>query len=103
MSKERKKQRYRSRKKKGSGIPMLLTAKNYKLLVYGVLAAIIGFGGMYIEGQQFGIFSLYIAPLLVLGGFATIAVSVFRTDPELEAGDRSQQSSSQKTSGSPSS
>lgn len=102
MSKERKKQRYR-RRKKGSATPMLLTAKNYKLLIYGVLGVVIGFGGMYIEGQQFGLFSLYLAPLLVLGGFATIAVSVFRTDPELEAGDRSQQSSSQKNTGSSSS
>ena len=62
---------------------MLLTAYNYKLLIYGVIAVIAGFGGMYIEGQQFGIYSLYIAPILVLGGFVVVAMAVFRTDPEL--------------------
>ena len=62
---------------------MLLSAYNYKILALGVLLVILGFGGMYIEGQQYGIYSLYIAPILVLGGFVVVAMSVFRTDPEL--------------------
>ncbi len=62
---------------------MLLSAYNYKLLALGVLFVILGFGGMYIEGQQHGIYSLYIAPLLVMAGFIFVAVAVFKTDPKL--------------------
>jgi hypothetical protein len=81
MSKAGKKQRAR-RKKKGPVMPMLLTAYNYKILALGVLCVILGFGGMYIEGQQHGIYSLYIAPLLVMTGFVLVAVAVFKTDPK---------------------
>ncbi len=62
---------------------MLLTAYNYKLLFIGVMCVIFGFGGMYLEGQQYGVYSLYIAPLLVIAGFIVVAISVFRTDPAL--------------------
>ncbi len=62
-------------------MPMLLTAYNYKILAVGVLCVILGFGGMYIEGQQHGIYSLYIAPLLVMAGFVLVAIAVFKTDP----------------------
>jgi len=62
-------------------MPMLLTAYNYKILAIGVLCVLLGFGGMYIEGQQYGIYSLYIAPLLVLTGFVLVAFAVFKTDP----------------------
>ncbi len=82
MSKARKKERPR-RRKKGPVMPMLLSAYNYKLLALGVLFVILGFGGMYIEGQQHGIYSLYIAPLLVMAGFIFVAVAVFKTDPKL--------------------
>ncbi len=67
-------------------MPMLLTAYNYKILALGVLCVILGFGGMYMEGQQYGIYSLYIAPLLVMTGFVLVAFAVFRTDPK-QAGD----------------
>ncbi len=79
---------------------MLLTAYNYKLMLYGVLCVLIGFGGMYIEGQQFGVFSLYIAPLLVLGGFILVAIAVFRPDPAHDAADEKPQESTRKSSSS---
>ncbi len=66
---------------------MLLSAYNYKILAVGVLCVILGFGGMYIEGQQYGIYSLYIAPLLVMGGFVLVAIAVFKTDPKAEGQD----------------
>ncbi len=64
---------------------MLLSAYNYKILAIGVLCVVLGFGGMYIEGQQYGIYSLYIAPLLVMTGFILVAIAIFRTDPKLAA------------------
>lgn len=82
---------------------MLLTAYNYKLLVLGAVLILAGFGGMYIEGQQYGIFSLYVAPLLVMAGFIIVAVSVFKTDPkilEAEEKDRVQTPESSSSSGS---
>ena len=80
MSKAGKRQRSR-RRKKGPVMPMLLTSYNYKILAVGVLCVLLGFGGMYIEGQQHGIYSLYIAPLLVMAGFVLVAIAVFKTDP----------------------
>lgn len=62
---------------------MLLTAYNYKFLLIGILCVVLGFGGMYVDEQQFGIYSLYIAPILVLSGFVLVAISVFITDPKL--------------------
>lgn len=62
---------------------MLLTAYNYKILLFGILCVMFGFGGMYLEEQQFGLYSLYIAPILVLAGFVLVAISVFKTDPKL--------------------
>lgn len=62
---------------------MLFTAWNYKWLVAGIGSVMAGFGGMYLESQQFGFISLYVAPILVLGGFLVVAYSVFQTDPSL--------------------
>ncbi|MDG5766608.1 hypothetical protein QA596_03945 [Balneolales bacterium ANBcel1] len=84
MSKPRRKQRSRRRKKEPSQ-PMLLTAYNYKLLVLGIVLVLGGFALMYLEGKQFGFISLYLSPIMVLAGFVVVAVSVFRTDPSLEA------------------
>ena len=64
---------------------MLLTAWNYKWLVAGIGSVLAGFGGMYLESQQFGFISLYLAPILILGGFVVVAYSVFQTDPSLLA------------------
>lgn len=97
MSKERKRQRYR-RRKKGPSEPMLLTAYNYKLLVIGVVCVLLGFGGMYIDGQQYGIYSLYIAPLLVMAGFITVATGIFKTDPAILKEEKENKASSDNIS-----
>ncbi len=81
---------------------MLLSAYNYKLMALGVLFVLIGFGGMYIEGQQYGFFALYAAPVLVMAGFALVAVGVFRTDPELRRREENHDHPKADTPGSPS-
>lgn len=84
MEKQKRKQRSkRTRKKKAAPLPMLFTAWNYKWLVAGITSVLVGFGGMYIESQQFGFFSLYVGPVLVLAGFVVVAYAVFKTDPSL--------------------
>ncbi len=80
---------------------MLLTAHNYKILALGVLCVILGFGGMYIDGQQHGIYSLYIAPLLVMTGFILVAVAVFKTDPKLLKEEGAADPTKESPSGSP--
>lgn len=81
---------------------MLLSSYNYKLLALGVLLVLVGFGGMYIEGQQYGYFALYAAPLLVMVGFILVAVGVFRTDPELRKKEKNHDQPSGNTPGTPS-
>ena len=98
MSKAGKRQRSR-RRKKGPVMPMLLTAYNYKILAIGVLCVLIGFGGMYIEGQQYGIYSLYIAPLLVMAGFILVAVAVFKTPPGQMPAESGQEQNKEHTAG----
>lgn len=73
---------------------MLLTSYNYKILVMGVLLVLLGFGGMYIESQQYGVYSLFIGPILVITGFILVAISVFKTDPEVLENERQNQSAS---------
>lgn len=79
--KKKQKRPYARKRRKGTGAPMLLSAYNYKILSLGVFLIILGFGGMYIESQQYGFYSLYLAPLLVISGFILVAISVFITDP----------------------
>ncbi|MEX0679963.1 MAG: hypothetical protein WD097_01160 [Balneolales bacterium] len=83
MSREKRKNRPHRRRKKRTAAPMLLTSYNYKLLAAGGFCVVLGFGGMYIDGTQYGIYSLYLAPLLVTLGFILVAISVFKTDPAL--------------------
>lgn len=54
---------------------------NYQLLFIAVLLLFTGFGGMYIEMEFKGWFSLYVSPLLIVAGFITVAVAILRKDP----------------------
>ena len=58
---------------------------------------VLGFGGMYIEGQQYGIYSLYIAPILVMTGFIIVAISIFRTDPNRKPDEESRKDATDNT------
>jgi hypothetical protein len=55
---------------------MVFQKQNYVLLGIAVLCLAIGFGGMYIENEFTGWFSLYISPLFLVGGFITVAVAI---------------------------
>ncbi|WP_158705058.1 DUF3098 domain-containing protein [Salinibacter altiplanensis] len=45
---------------------------NYVLLLIGVALIVVGFAAMYLEGAYQGFVSLYVAPLLIMGGYAEI-------------------------------
>ena len=55
---------------------MLFTRHNYMLLLIGVLAIVIGYTTMRIENEVDGFISLYLAPLLILGGYLEIIYAI---------------------------
>ncbi|HAC16399.1 MAG TPA: hypothetical protein DCE78_10720 [Bacteroidetes bacterium] len=55
---------------------MVFTGKNYMLLGVAILLLVLGFGGMYVENNFTGWFSLYISPVLAVAGFITVAFAI---------------------------
>jgi len=55
---------------------MILSPHNYVLITLGVLAIVIGYAIMRIENEVDGILSLYVAPLLILGGYLEIIYAI---------------------------
>lgn len=76
MSKSLRSRRSRSRQ------PLVFTRRNYILLIAGVLAVVIGYAMMAIENEMYGFISLYVAPLLILGGYLEIIYAILWRPPE---------------------
>ena len=55
---------------------MILSSHNYALIAVGVLAIVIGFAIMRLENEVDGFISLYVAPLLILGGYLEIIYAI---------------------------
>lgn len=55
---------------------MVFTRRNYVLLVAGVLAVVVGYVGMRMENEVYGFISLYVAPLLILGGYLEVIYAI---------------------------
>lgn len=55
---------------------LIFGPKNYKLLGVAVLLLGAGFGGMYLENEFLGFFSLYISPILLVAGFITVVFAI---------------------------
>lgn len=55
---------------------MVFEKQNYILLGIAVLLLTVGFGGMYIENEFTGWFSLYVSPLFLVAGFITVVVAI---------------------------
>jgi hypothetical protein len=64
--------------------PMLFSALNYKLMGLGVLMVIVGFTAMYIENEVHGFISLYISPIVILGGYLTVMIAILKRDTETD-------------------
>ena len=74
---------------------MILSAHNYVLIAVGVLAIIVGYAVMRLENEVDGFLSLYIAPLLILGGYLEIIYAILwrnstHTNSTPRSADRSQ-------------
>lgn len=55
---------------------MVFERRNYMLLLAGVLVIVIGFALMRIENEFEGFLSLYVAPLLILGGYLELIYAI---------------------------
>jgi len=56
--------------------PLVFTRRNYILMVVGVLAVVLGYALMGIENALDGFISLYLAPIIILGGYLEIIYAI---------------------------
>jgi len=66
-------------------VPVVFTRKNYTLLLIGLALIIVGYVAMRIDNQVEGFISLYVAPLMILGGYLEIIWAIFhkeKSEPE---------------------
>ncbi|MCC5913815.1 MAG: DUF3098 domain-containing protein [Balneolaceae bacterium] len=74
----------RRNKRKKQSKPMLFSPLNYKLMGLGVLLVIIGFTAMRLENEVYGLVSLYISPVVILGGYILVIWAILKRDHKLE-------------------
>jgi hypothetical protein len=55
---------------------MIFTRRNYTLLIVGVVFVVFGYTIMRIENDVHGFISLYVAPLLILGGYLEVIYAI---------------------------
>lgn len=60
---------------------MLFNAWNYKVLAIGFFLIVAGFLAMYLENEVNGIISLYISPIMIVGGYISIVFAILKKGP----------------------
>ena len=63
---------------------MVFQRRNYQLLVLGLIIVVVGYVAMRMENEVDGFISLYIAPLLILGGYLEVIYAILwrpRSEP----------------------
>lgn len=63
-------------KRKGRPQGLVFEKRNYVLILIGVLLIVIGFTAMYLENAFEGFISLYVSPILIVGGYAEIVYAL---------------------------
>lgn len=76
MARPRTKRRSRRTRSSARSSEMVFASRNYKLLIVGVLLVVIGYVIMALENEVDGFISLYIAPLLILGGYLEVIYAI---------------------------
>lgn len=80
-----------SRRSSGRRSQTVFARRNYVLLLIGVALVAAGFALMYLDGQFESVVSLYVAPLMILGGYLEIIYAILwrssgsRTEGDAEA------------------
>lgn len=82
------------KRKKNDQKPMLFTPLNYKLMGLGLLFLVIGFTAMRLENEVHGFVSLYISPVVIIAGYATVLYAILKRDHKIENGPSTTNSSS---------
>jgi len=67
---------------------MLFGPTNYLLMLVGVAGIVIGYAIMRIENAVDGFMSLYVAPLLILGGYLEIIYAILWRSKEERTEER---------------
>lgn len=57
---------------------MIFNALNYKLLALGLLLVITGFTAMYLENEVSGFISLFVSPIVIMGGYVTVIFAIMK-------------------------
>ena len=90
-SQKKKPHSRRAARRRGAEV-MVFTRRNYQLLVLGVVLIVVGFTAMRVENEMDGFISLYVAPLLILGGYLEVIYAILwrprATAPEATNGSQ---------------
>lgn len=72
------------KRKKDEKKPMLFTPLNYKLMGVGLVFLVIGFTAMRLENEVHGFVSLYISPVIIIAGYATVLYAILKRDHKID-------------------
>lgn len=72
------------KRKKDDQKPMLFTPLNYKLMGLGLLFLVIGFTAMRLENEVHGFVSLYVSPVIIIAGYATVLYAILKRDHKID-------------------
>jgi hypothetical protein len=70
----------KNRNHRGNRNPMIFSPWNYKVLAVGLLLVVVGFTAMYLENEVEGFISLYLSPIVIMGGYITVIVAILKHD-----------------------
>jgi hypothetical protein len=76
--------RKRRRGQQRKSAKMVFVRKNYVLLLVGLGLVVVGYVIMRMENEVDGFISLYVAPLLILGGYLEVIYAIFYREKEAE-------------------
>lgn len=69
---------------------MVFAKRNYILMIIGVLMIVLGYTIMRMENEVDGFISLYVAPLIILGGYLEIIYAILWRPKSDVSGEASQ-------------
>lgn len=72
----------KSSKRRDQSGTLVFEKRNYLLLLVGVALIAVGFTAMYIENEYQGFVSLYVSPILIVGGYAEIIYALLWSPSE---------------------
>lgn len=72
----------KSSKRRGQSGTLVFENWNYYLLLVGVALIAVGFTAMHLENEYQGFVSLYVSPILIVGGYAEIIYALLWSPSE---------------------